>query len=71
MRIVDFAYQVIEMDRTIRWQAQEIERLREFEQMYRAELDNSLRHGREMMCNVLRLALTPGVMEACEAAKDA
>ena len=64
--IVDFAYQVIEMNERIRDLEVENERLRRFEHDYNELLNDSLAHSHAMMGNTLRLFLTPGVVEACQ-----
>jgi hypothetical protein len=66
MDIVDFAYQVIEMDKRIRDLEFENERLRQFEHDYNELLNDSLAHSHAMMGNTLKLFLTPGVIEACQ-----
>lgn len=59
MNVVDFAWQVIEMHRTILDQEREIERLTRIEENYNALLDSSLEHSKAIIGNVLK---------ACEAA---
>ena len=71
MNVVDFAWQVIEMQRTIDAQERQITRLMRIEEDYNALLDSSMEHGRAMMGNVLKLCMTPGVVEACQAAAEA
>jgi hypothetical protein len=66
MDIVDFAYQVIEMNERIRDLEFENERLRRFENDYNELLNESLAHSQAMMGNTLKLFLTPGVIEACQ-----
>lgn len=66
MNIVDFAYQAIELDNRIRDLEVENNRLRRFEQDYNDLLNESLAHSHQMMCNTLKLFLTPGVIEACQ-----
>jgi hypothetical protein len=68
MKVVDFAWQVIEMQRTIDAQEREITRLMKIEEDYNSLLDSSIEHGRAMMGNVLKLCMTPGVIEACRSA---
>ena len=69
MDIVDFAYQVIEMDKRIRDLEFENSRLRRFEHDYNKLLKESLVHSHAMMGNTLKLFLTPGVIEACQELK--
>jgi hypothetical protein len=64
--IVDFAYQVIEMNERIRDLEVENERLRRFEHDYNELLNDSLAHSHVMIGNTLKLFLTPGVIEACQ-----
>ena len=66
MDIVDFAYQVIEMNERIRDLEVENERLRRFEHDYNELLNESLAHSHAMIGNTLKLFLTPGVIEACQ-----
>lgn len=67
MHVVDFAYQVIEMQDRITELEIENERLRRFEHDYNELLNDSLAHSHTMMGNTLKLFLTPGVVEACQA----
>lgn len=69
MDVVDFAYQVIEMHERIRDLEFENERLRRFEHDYNELLNDSLAHSQAMIGNTLKLFLTPGVVEACQANK--
>lgn len=64
MDVVDFAYQIIGMDRTITAQAAELERLRGVEERYNELLSSSLKHGQHMMHNLLNVLMTPGVADA-------
>lgn len=48
----------------------EVEELREYRDKYIELLNGNIEHGRIMMGNVLQLALTPGVAEACAAAAE-
>jgi hypothetical protein len=48
MHVVEFAYQIIDMQRTIENQADEIERLREYEQRYHRLLNKSISEGEAM-----------------------
>ena len=71
MTVVDFAWQVIEMQRTIDTQERQITRLMRIEDEYNQLLDSSMAHGRAMMGNVLKLCMTPGVVDAFRAAAEA
>ena len=64
--LVDLAYQVIKMHKTIEEQELEILRLQDIERDYLKLLDNSISHANTMMGNTLKLLMTPGVAEACE-----
>ena len=64
--IVDFAYQIIEMQNRIVDLEIENERLRKYKSDYNDLLDSSLNHSSAMMSNILNLCMTPGVIEACE-----
>lgn len=64
MDMVDFAWQVIEMQRTIEVQEAELARLRRTEEDYDELLASSLQHGKVMMGNILELCMTPGVVDA-------
>jgi hypothetical protein len=64
--VVDFAWQIIDMDRKLGEQAAEIAHLREYKAMYEAEINRGIEHGQKMMGNLLTLCLTPGVAAACQ-----
>ena len=66
MDIVNFAYQVIEMNRRISDLEFENNRLRRFEHDYNELLNELLAHNHAMIGNTLKLFLTPGVIEACQ-----
>jgi hypothetical protein len=66
MDIVDFAYQVIEMNQRISDLEFENNCLRRFEHDYNELLNESLAHSHAMIGNTLKLFLTPGVIEACQ-----
>ena len=63
MSIVDMAWQVIEMQRTIQAQELELARLYNIEAAYNKLLADSINHSRAMMGNMLNVLLTPGVAE--------
>jgi hypothetical protein len=63
MQVVDFAYQVIDMQRKIEHQEYQINRLLQVEQDYNDLLNSSMNHSRKMMDNMLTLCLTQGVTE--------
>lgn len=64
INVVDFAYEIIEMDRIIKSQQKEIDRLSEYETKYRELMDSSIKHGEKMMANMLSVLLVPGVSKA-------
>jgi hypothetical protein len=68
MNVIDFAWQVIEMRRTIEEQERQITRLMRIEEEYNNLLDSNIQHSQVMMGNLLTLCLTPGVVDACQAA---
>lgn len=68
INIVDLAWQIIEMQRTILEQERKIERLARIEKDYNELLDSSLKYGNAMMGNMLKLYMTPGIVKACEVA---
>lgn len=57
MNVVDFAYQIIDMQRTIERQAEEIERLREYETRYHRLLNKSISDGEAMIGQLAELVL--------------
>lgn len=57
MDVVDFAYQIIDMQRTIERQAEEIERLREYETRYHRLLNKSISDGEAMIGQLAELVL--------------
>lgn len=62
--VVDFAHQIIDMDRDLRLLRDEVEELREYRQKYFDDLNNSIKHSGHMLSGMLELAMKPGVMEA-------
>lgn len=60
MSVVDFACEIIEMNRTIEDQRFEINRLREIEKKYDALLNSTLAYSAEMSGQVLELVLNKG-----------
>jgi xylose isomerase len=68
MNVLAFAHEIIDMQRRIEHlEAENMELLR-YREEYFDLLNGNIEHSREMMGGMLRLALTPGVMEACAAA---
>jgi hypothetical protein len=66
MNVVDFAYQVIEMQELINALVEENSQLRDYKEKYQKLLDEDTKHHKAMMGNILSLCLTPGVVEACQ-----
>ena len=66
MNVVDFAYQIIEMQNKIVELEIENARLRKYERDYHDMMEQSIQHSSAMMVNILNLCMTPGVVEACE-----
>lgn len=66
MNVVDFAYQVIEMQERITQLEIQNEQLSWFKEEYHKLLDSSMQHNQAMMGNIFKLCLTPGVIEACK-----
>jgi hypothetical protein len=57
--VVDFAWQIINMDRLIKAQNKELERLKDIEEKYNKLLDDSIHHGEVMMGITLELLVKP------------
>lgn len=66
MNIVDFAYQVIEMQERITQLEIQNEQLSWYKEEYHKLMDSTMQHNQVMMNNILKLCLTPGVIEACQ-----
>ena len=67
--VVDFARQIIAMDDRICELEIENSELRGYRQKYTQSLRDGVAHGEAVMGGLLKIALTPGIMEACAAAK--
>jgi hypothetical protein len=71
MRSYDYAVQVAEetlaMHDELMRLRDENEELREYRRKYLDLLNDNTRHSEHMMASMLKLALTPGVIEACQA----
>lgn len=63
---VDFAYEVIQMSERLRDLEMEVEHLREYKEMYDRLLNDTLAHNERMAGNMLKIAATPGVLEALQ-----
>jgi hypothetical protein len=55
--VVDFAYQIIDMQRIIEKQAEEIERLQEYETRYHRLLNRSVADGEQMIRQLTELVM--------------
>ena len=64
---VKIAHNILNMDDRIARLEAEVARLKWFENAYNELLQSSVSHGETMMNNILKLAMTPGVIEACKA----
>ena len=65
-KLVDFAYDIIEMQERITRLEMENEQLRWFKEEFHKLLKSSEQHNATMMGNLLQLCITPGVVEACQ-----
>ncbi len=63
MDVVDFAYQIINMQRRIKELECELQRVSKYEEEYRTILDGSIKHSETMMRNTIKMLLTPGVVD--------
>lgn len=63
--VVDFANQILDMHFELQRLRDENEDLRKYRKDYMDLLNRDIKHGEEMMGGLLKLALTPGVIEAC------
>ena len=66
-KLIDFAYDVIEMQDRITRLEMENEQLLWFKEEYHKLVESSNQHNMAMMGNIMQLVLTPGVVEACQA----
>lgn len=64
VNVVEFAWQIIGMDKTLRAQKAKIEELEQYRKEYFELLQSSIKHGDEMMFNLMKVVLTDGVGEA-------
>jgi hypothetical protein len=65
-KLVDFAYDIIEMQERITRLEMENEQLRWFKEEFHNLLKSSEQQHDTMMGNLLQLCITPGVIEACQ-----
>lgn len=65
---VQVARETLEMQRELVCLRDENNELRKYRKLYMDLLNADIEHGQHMMGNLLKLALTPGVMAACDAA---
>jgi hypothetical protein len=64
MNVVDFAYQILEMQGEIVDLRRQVARLQKIEAEYWQLHNESREHGEKMMGNLLAFCLTPGIPEA-------
>ncbi len=64
MNVLKFAHEVLAMQERIEDLEYENARLRRFEKDYNDLLNSSLQHNQEMSLNMLKVIMTPGVVEA-------
>lgn len=62
---VDMAFDILNMQDELIYLRREVERLKVYEKDYHELLSASIKHGEQMMVNLLDLVMTPGVVEAC------
>lgn len=62
-KIVELAYEIIDMHNLIKAQSREIVRLRTIEEEYNAFVESSVKHNSGMMHNLMKVLLTEGVGE--------
>jgi len=68
--IVQIAREIIDMYDAVEYLNSEVEELREYKKKYFKLLDESIKHGEQMSVNMLKLFLTPGVVECCSKANN-
>ena len=66
MNVVNFAYQILEMQARIQELESENAKLRNYRERYNDLLNSSVEHNQHMMLNLLNVAMTPGVVEAMQ-----
>lgn len=70
MNIVDFAYQVIDLNNRVIELEKQNEDLMYYKDKYFELLNSSIAHGEKMTGQLLQVMMTPGVVEACAAAAE-
>jgi hypothetical protein len=70
MNVIIFAKEILLMQSRIEDLEYENSRLRMFEDKYNTMLDESLEHSQRMVGTMLKLVMTPGVIEACQKSKE-
>lgn len=68
--IVDFAHQILDMQRENEALRMENKELRKYQKDYLDLLNRDIEHNKHMVGGLLALAMTPGVMEACAKANE-
>ena len=67
---VQMADEVLDMHHELVRLRAEVEELREYRKKYAELLNADIAHGRRMMCGLLELAMTPGVLGAVATANE-
>jgi hypothetical protein len=62
--VVDFAYEIVAMHNRLQRLEAENKDLLKYRKLYIEELDRGIKHSGEMIGGLLKIATTPGVMEA-------
>lgn len=65
--IVNFAHDILAMQRRIEELEFQVERLLPYEAKYHQLIDEGIQHSQQMLGGILKLAMTPGVMDAISA----
>jgi len=68
---VQIAYETVAIHKELVRLRGEVEELIEYKQKYFDLLDESINHSGSMIGGMLKLAMVPGVLEACSKANDA
>jgi hypothetical protein len=68
--VVQMAREILDMYDAIEYLNLEVKELREYKKKYFELLNESIKHGEDMSVNMLKLFLTPGVVECCSKANN-
>lgn len=63
MNLINFAYEILEMQARIQELEIENAKLRDYRNKYDDLLTSSVAHNENMMFNIMKVAMTPGVMQ--------